>query len=196
MKKIYNMLAILLTMTAAATLTSCEWMEDGAIARTLEGTWKGNMYVSSYYNGRTYTATATEITFLRDPSRYSSGDGYWVDYYSNAPWDYVANHIRWTVDNRNIRVYFVEENTEVFIYDYSLNDDRFRGWLEDGDNDVEFNLYHVSSPNWSSYNRWGYDDWYDYYYDDYGYWSRETRSATGDSIKTKPEKPVRIIGKK
>lgn len=194
MKKIYNILAILLTIAAAATFTSCDWMEDEAIARTLEGTWKGNMYVSSYYDGYTYTATATEITFLRDPSRYSTGDGYWIDYYSGAPWDYVANHIRWTVDNKRIRVYFVEENTEVYIYDYRLNDDYFRGWLEDGDNDVEFSLYHVTSPNWSSYNRWGYDDWYD------SYWSRQTRSADAASTTTnkteKPAKPVRIIGNK
>lgn len=182
------MLAILLTMTAATTLTSCEWWEDDAIAHTLEGTWKGNMYVTSYYDNRYYTATATEITFLRDPYRYSSGDGYWVDYYSGAPWDYVANHIRWTVDNRRIKVYFVEENTEVFIYDYHLNDDRFSGWIEDGDNDVEFNLYHTSSPNWSSYSYWGYDDWYGY-----DYWARTTPDADNDST-TVPEKPKRIIG--
>jgi len=188
MKKIYNMLAILLTMTAATTLTSCEWWEDDAIAHTLEGTWKGNMYVTSYYDNRYYTATATEITFLRDPYRYSSGDGYWVDYYSGAPWDYVANHIRWTVDNRRIKVYFVEENTEVFIYDYHLNDDRFSGWIEDGDNDVEFNLYHTSSPNWSSYSYWGYDDWYGN-----DYWARTTPDADNDST-TVPEKPKRIIG--
>lgn len=119
----------MLTLMAGMAFTSCEWDDDDAIAYTLEGTWKGNMYVNTYYNGNTYYATATEITFLRDPYRYSSGDGYWVDYYSRAPWDYVANHIRWTVNYGRIRVYFVEEGTELEIYDYRLNDNRFTATL-------------------------------------------------------------------
>ncbi|MBQ3752095.1 MAG: hypothetical protein II864_00950 [Prevotella sp.] len=76
MKKIYTLLAMLLTMMAGSTFSSCDWDDDDAIAYTLEGTWKGNMYVNTYYDGNTYYATATEITFLRDPYRYSSGDGY------------------------------------------------------------------------------------------------------------------------
>lgn len=182
MKKIYVLWALLLTMMAGTTFTSCDWDDDDAIAYTLEGTWKGNMYVNTYYNGNTYYATATEITFLRDPYRYSSGDGYWVDYYSRAPWDYVANHIRWTVNYGRIRVYFIEEGSELEIYNYRLTDNRFTGYISEYDNDVEFSLYHVSSPNWSNY-RWGYDAWYDDYY-----WSRETRGLAAD-------KPVRRIGK-
>lgn len=184
MKKFYTMMAMML---AALVLVSCD--DDQEIAYTLEGTWKGNMYVNSVWDGRTYTSTYSEVTFLRDPYRYSSGDGYWVDYYSNAPWDYVANHISWRVDYGEITVYFREENTSVVIRDYRLTDDRFRGWIEDGDNDVEFNLVHTSSPNWNSYNRWGYDGWYDDYY-----WSR-TRSAEADSVGTMTAKPVRVFSK-
>ena len=179
---------MLLTITATATFTACDWDDDSAVAYTLEGTWKGNMYVNTYYNGNTYYATATEITFLRDPYRYSSGDGYWVDYYSRAPWDYVANHIRWTVNRGRISVYFVEEGSELEIYDYHLNDNRFTGYIAEYDNDVEFSLYHVSSPNWSSY-RWGYDAWYDS-----NYWSRQTR-GTGDDSAATVMKPVRRIQK-
>ena len=182
MKKIYVLWTLMLAMMAGMAFTSCDWDDDDAIAYTLEGTWKGNMYVNTYYNGNTYYATATEITFLRDPYRYSSGDGYWVDYYSRAPWDYVANHIRWTVNYGRIRVYFIEEGTELEIYNYRLNDNRFTGYIAEYDNDVEFSLYHVSSPNWNNY-RWGYDSWYDGYY-----WSRETRGLAA-------EKPVRRIGK-
>ena len=80
---------MLMTIIAIASLafTSCE---DARIARTLEGTWKGNMYISSRYDGRVYNSTYSEVTFLKDPGAYSSGSGYWVDYYSDAPWDYIT----------------------------------------------------------------------------------------------------------
>lgn len=182
MKKLYFYLLMMMPLMASVTLTSCE--SDEEIAYTLEGTWKGNMYISSYYDGRTYDATYTEITFLKDPYTYSSGNGYWVDYYdSNTPWgSYVANHIEWTVDWGTIHVYFVEEDTSLDIYDYRLSNDHFYGTIYDGDNEVDFELYHVSSPNWNNY-RWGYDDWYGSYY--------RTRGADGKT----PEKPVRFVRK-
>lgn len=188
MKKFYTYLTMLLiasmTMT---TLTSCDWWdEDEDIAYTLEGTWRGEMRIKSTYSGRTYYATYTEITFLKDPYRYSSGEGYWVDYYSDAPWDYVANHIRWTVNLSDIDIYFREDGTHFTIRNYRLNNDRFTGTLYDNGQRVDFSLYHTSAPNWNSYNRWGYDDWYDNYY-----WSR-TRSANNDTKAV--EKPVRSIG--
>jgi hypothetical protein len=86
------------------------------------------------------------------------------------------------VNDGRIRVYFIEEGTELEIHDYRLSDNRFTGYIAEHGNDVEFSLYHVSSPNWSSY-RWGYDAWHDDYY-----WSRETRGLAAD-------KPVRRIGK-
>jgi hypothetical protein len=175
MKKLYT---LMLMAMMALTFTSCE---DEMIADTLEGTWSGNMYVSSYYGGHDYYATHTEITFSIDPFRFTRGSGYWVDYYSGAPWDYVANHIDWRVDNGRIYVHFYEDNTSVVIADYHLTDSRFTGYIADGDNDVHFNLTHIDSPNWSRYNRWGYDDWYDYYY-------CRTRSDNA-------EKPVRQFGK-
>ena len=49
------------------------------------------------------------------------------------------------------------------IYDYSLSDNHFRGYLRDGNTMVDFDLVHTSSPNWSSY-RYGY---YDPFFDDY-----------------------------
>lgn len=131
------------------SLNSCE---DEAIAYTLEGTWEGNMYISSSYNGNDYYSTYSEICFLEDPFEYTSGDGYWVDYYSNAPWDYVANHIDWTVKNSVIYVHFVEENSDISIYDYSLNDNRFKGRIYDGSTYVDFYLKHTSSPNWNDFD--------------------------------------------
>ena len=172
----------------ALTFTSCE---DEMIADTLEGTWSGNMYVSTYYDGHDYYATRTEITFCIDAFRLVRGHGYWVDYYSGAPWDYVANHIDWYVDNLNIYINFHEDGTSVVIADYHLSDSHFSGYIADGDNDVTFSLYHVASPNWDNYSTWGYDGWYDDYY-----WSRTTRSDGGDNTATVPEKPIRQFGKK
>lgn len=191
MKKLYTMLMMAMMALTATTMTSCD--EDSMIAYTLEGTWQGNMYVSSYYGGRNYYATQTEITFDRDPFRWSSGYGYWVDYYSNAPWDYVANHITWRVDNTNIVVDFREDGNSVVISDYRLNDNFFTGYIADNGNNVKFSLHHISSPNWDNYRYWGYDGWNDYYY-----YSRATRSEAGDSLTTPTpvitEKPVRQFG--
>ena len=183
MKKfIYNILTMAIIATATVSFSSCE---DEQIAYTLEGTWKGNMYISSYYGGRSYDATYTEITFLKDPYAYSSGNGYWVDYYSDAPWDYVANHIDWKVDFGTIYIYFVEEGTSLRISDYHLNNDRFYGWIDDGGNNVEFELYHTSTP-YRDY-RWGYDEWVDDWY----YYSRSRGEGASDT--TKVEKPIRYV---
>ena len=167
-------------MTTLFTLTSCE---DERIANTLEGTWSGNMYISSRYDGRVYDATYSEVTFLKNPYAYSSGEGYWVDYYSDAPWDYVANHIEWTVDYGTINVYFVEEGTSIRIRDYYLNNDRFYGTINDNGKPVDFELYRISGRNWSNYN-WGYDSWY-----------IGTRSVD-DADSAKKEKPVRFVREK
>jgi len=186
MKKLYTMMLI---ATMALTFTACE---DEIIADTLEGTWSGNMYVSSYYDGHDYYATHTEITFDIGPFRFTKGSGYWVDYYSGAPWDYVANHISWRVDNGDIYIRFIEDNTSVVISDYRLSDTHFSGYIADGDYDVHFSLRHTSSPNWDSYDYWGYDEWFD----DYCF-SRQTRSFDTDSTAVTPvEKPIRQFGKK
>lgn len=183
MKKIYT---IMMMAMMAMAFTSCE---DEYIADTLEGTWSGNMYISSYWDGRYYDASSTEVTFLRDPFTWTSGTGYWVDYYRNAPWgSYVANHINWTVSNGTIFVHFIEDNDRIEIRDFRLSHNRFVGNIYDGDQLVEFDLYNVSRPYdyWDGYN-WGYDYWYDSYY---GYWAR-TRGAGNDSITV--EKPKRVI---
>ncbi len=105
------MLAIVATLGLA--LTSCE---DEDIAYTLEGTWEGNTYMYSYYNNAYYQSTYSYVDFSRDPFTYTSGTGHWIDYYSNAPWDYVANHIYWWVDNGVINIHFEEDNYTIYLY--------------------------------------------------------------------------------
>lgn len=184
MKKITTLMTLALMAVLTLSFTSCD--EDDDIAYTLEGTWQGNMYVSSEWNGRVYDATYSEICFLRDPYRYSSGTGYWVDYYSDYGWgrNYVANHIEWNVNYGRIEIYFVEERTTIFIEDYSLNNSYFEGTIYDGSNYVDFSLRHVTSPNWNSY----YYGWDNYYYSKEGNtWTR----ANTDSLKT--DAPKRIF---
>ena len=181
-KYFYNTLMMAIIAMAAIGFSSCE---DAEIAYTLEGTWRGNMYISASHDGRTYNSTYTVITFEGDPYSISSGYGEWVDYYSDAPWDYIANHIEWEVDNRVIYIYFREERTRMTISDYRLNDDRFIGTLNDNGRLVDFELYHTSSPNWNNYRY--YDD--DYWYDS---WYSRTRSG-GASDSPVVEKPVRFF---
>ena len=177
MKKLLYAFAM---MTTLFTLTSCD---DQRIANTLEGTWSGNMYISSRYDGRVYDATYSEVTFLKNPYAYSSGEGYWVDYYSDAPWDYVANHIEWTVDFGTITVHFREDKSTIKIRDYHLDNDYFYGTINDNGRPVDFELRHVNRQSWN-YDRWGYDDWY-----------IGTRSEdSADSAKK--EKPVRFVREK
>ncbi|MCQ2267350.1 MAG: hepatitis A virus cellular receptor 1 [Bacteroidaceae bacterium] len=170
MKKLLSILSVFLM---GLSFVSCE---DEMTASTLEGTWEGDMYMYSEYSGRIYEASYSEIEFLKDPFRYTRGKGYWVDYYSNAPWDYIANHIEWEVKDRSIYVYFVEDDVEIEIWDYRLDDDIFSGYIYyDNMKTERFHLHHTSSPHWNDYT-YGYDYWY-------------TRAAEG-------EKPVRkIIGK-
>ena len=88
MKKLTAIFAMALMLPMSLLFVSCD--EDAEVAYHLDGAWRGNMYVKTAYGGRTYTATYSEIEFY---SGYNSGTGVWVDYYSGAPYDYVANHI-------------------------------------------------------------------------------------------------------
>ena len=161
MKRATSYLMLTLAALLTVSLTSCD--PDDDIAYTLEGTWQGYMQVSRYYDGRDYGSTYSELYFNRDPYRYSSGQGYWVDYYKEHPWsryDYVASRITWTVSNSVIYVNFVDEGTSLEIHDYALNDDVFTGRIYYGDQTVDFHLRHVSSPNWDDYYFEG--DYYDF----------------------------------
>lgn len=167
----------------AAVFTSCE---NERIARTLEGTWQGNLYQEYEWGGAVYRPSYTEISFLRDPFSFKSGKGYWVDYFNGYhPWqsDYVANHTEWSVRNGVIWIYLVEDDVEFRISRYRLNDNFFSGEIAGDDGSLgEFSLRHVSSPNWNGYNDWG---------SGYAYYVNGTRGAEpSDSILL--EKPVRI----
>ena len=75
MKKLKTLLTLAMVALMSLSFTSCD--EDANTAYYLDGTWRGNMYVNSSYDGVTYTSTYSVITFN---AGYDSGNGYWVDY--------------------------------------------------------------------------------------------------------------------
>jgi len=186
MKKLITGFAALLMALTSLTLTSCD--PDSDIAYTLWGTWQGDIYAVRQWNGSYYYASYSQIAFDHDPSTRSSGTGYWVDYFSGAPWDYLASHIQWTVVNGEIHVYFVEDDYSVVICDYRLSDYRFEGYIyvEDG-TEQAFSLQKTSSPDWDSFY-YGYDSGY------YGYSNRARgmKAATADAT---AERPLRLFMK-
>lgn len=191
LKKI--LLAPVLLLASLFSMISC----DSFIASSLEGTWSGDMYVVSHYNGHYYKSTGCNIEFIGDPMSMHSGYGYWVDYYSGAPWDYMAYHIRWTVDNRVIYVHFLEDDYRLEIHDYNLDDRRFYGNVYYDGEHRYFELYHTSSPNWDNFH---YYDRYDYGYG-YGYGPYYAPSANpeverkveaADSVPAAPVRHMRL----
>lgn len=180
MKKFTSFTAIFMMAMMAFTFTSCT--DDDDIADTLWGVWEGDMHVWSEWNGQYYEAHESVIQFDRDPDYYATGTGYWVDYYSGAPWDYFASHITWSVENGNIRIYSYEDDTNYYIFDYSLSNNYFTGTIESEWGDpMNFRLVKTVAPNWNDFE-WGWDSWDDYY--DPWYSSKGTRN--GDNEKTRP----------
>lgn len=161
MKKIFTFISAIVLALGALTLTSCN--QDQMIGMTLDGSWSGNMYIQTSWDGYTYQTTYSEIEFNTDPYSYASGYGYWVDYYSDAPWDYYASHIKWTVVNGMIRVYFMEDNYTMNIYDYSISNNRFEGVIyDDYGKAIQFSLRSNDPEDWGSYG-YGWDAWNSFY---------------------------------
>lgn len=160
-KNFYFIATMFFALMSVMTMTSCE---DEEIARTLEGTWEGNMYVEHEWSGQWYETDYSEVTFLRDPYRYSSGEGYWVDYFRGyTPWGhrYYANHIKWNVNNGVINIYFIEDDVDLRIRDYRLNDNYFSGQVYGSDGRwYDFSLRHLSRPYRYDDYYWGYDEYY------------------------------------
>lgn len=152
MKKFTTLLTMAFIALMSISLTSCD--EDSDIAYTLDGTWRGNMYVQ-YGN---VDATYSVIRFDQNDGIYS-GTGYWIDYFDRNYWhgnNYIANRIIWTVRNRNIYITLLDENSDVVIYDYALGDRKFSGYVEaDNGNRAYFELSR-DSYNWRDDYDWGY----------------------------------------
>ena len=202
MKKISTLLMLFAVAMLPLAFSSCE---DQEIGSTLEGTWEGYTSIYSDYDGRKYESTTTRLYFETDVFKFKEGGGYWVDFYREHPWDrdcnYVASSIRWRVSNGVIRIHFREDNYDIEIRDYHLNDNHFVGniYTEDG-KIIEFNFIHISSPNWdrddyeyNGYGHYGYD--YGYGYDYYGYGAKGAPGSEAQQGEVKRMKRVFIPNK-
>ena len=160
-RKITSLLTVVLVLTMSLSFQSCS--EDQEIGYTLAGTWEGNLGIEYEYDNQRYQSVYSEVYFENDPFRYTSGDGYWIDYYRDYGWgrNYIANHITWKVRNQVIYIHFVEENSNIEIGNYRLDDDYFTGVIYLDGRSARFSLKHTSSPNWNNYV-FGYDGFYDY----------------------------------
>lgn len=187
MKKITSLMALLLMAITTLTFTSCD--DDEEISNTLWGVWKGNMGVYYDYGGYEYDASYTVLAFDKDPGRYASGTGYWIDYYSSGRYSYYATNIDWSVNNGVITIYSIEDDTYWYISEYSLSYDVFSGILySDYSEPLQFSLYKTSAPNWSDYD---YNGWYGYGSYGYGYAGQKSRSA--DTTEVVPQRKIRSL---
>ena len=151
MKQLYTYIAM--TMIAMTTLTSCEPFEDWLDtkeARTLDGNWTG--YVETYYYDRwglTGDSYRTTMYFERE-SAYG-GWGYEVDYDLNSCYsDYYYCEFRWEVYKGSIRISYADSYNDIFIRDYSLSDNYFEGYMDDGTTtDIIFKLNYDYRFDWS-----------------------------------------------
>lgn len=198
MKRISTfLLSLLAGLMCLTAFVACEWWtEDDEIVYDIQGTWGGEMYFASYYDGNLYYSNYTKLEFVKDRHDYNSGVGYWIDYYSQAPWDYVANHFEWKVRGGTIFIHLIEDNYNIEIRDFVLNDDVFRGYVFYEGEQRHFDLYHTSSPNWGGYDYgWGYDGGYGY---DWGYGSNRRQLPADSTAAEKPsltERPKRVLVK-
>lgn len=179
MRKLYSFIILAMTAIMSLTLTSCE---DEYIASGLEGTWEGYTHMQAEYHERYYNSTYSYVDFTTDPFRFTSGYGHWVDYYSGAPWDYIASNIEWRVRDGVIEIKFIEDGYTLYIDRYRLTDNHFTGraYSDDGYN-YEFDLVHTSSPRWDDYY-YGWDD---------GYYYAPAKGGAKAPVKERPQRVLR-----
>lgn len=169
MKKLFTYLTM--ALVTVTMFTSCDklWRdsEDREEAYTLEGTWTG--YIDTYiYDRYGLSGDSYRTTMYFERENSYGGWGYEVDYdmYSRYD-DYYYCEFTWEVYGGEIRIRYADSWNDVYIYDYSLSDYHFSGYMDDGTSrDIHFSL--------------SYDDRFDW-----SYWTRSfTRSADHKNVKT------------
>jgi hypothetical protein len=195
-KTIMKKLVTLLMMATMAlfTFTSCE---DENIAYTLEGTWEGQVFDYSQWDGQTYNISYSMLDFRMDPFATRTGNGYWVDIYSGGNRHHVSYRIDWKVRDGIIYIKFREDGTTYRISDYRLSDYTFRGTMYEADwntgnyngNAHDFSMRHIDSPNWDYYYN-DYDSFWGSYRGHYNgyYWSNEGTFESEDGSTVAPAK--------
>ena len=122
MKKIYTFaLMALLAVLTMTTFTSFD--KDTQIAWDLDGVWSGTIvgdyYVDRYHGAIREDVYDTEMEFVQNGDFSRGGTGYQIDR-NRRTGNYVESHFNWTVDNRRIRIYYLEDRFEIIIRDYEI----------------------------------------------------------------------------
>ena len=153
MKKLFNYCTLFLTaMTAMTALTGCERLndiEDRQEARTIDGSWTG--YIDTYYEDRWgLTGDSFRTTMYFERENPYGGWGYEVDYDNyNRYEDYYYCEFTWEVYNGTIRLRYADSWNDVYIRDYTLSNDRFEGYMDDGTStDIVFQLSYDYRFDW------------------------------------------------
>ncbi len=162
MKTMKNWMMMLIMIMTASAMTSCD--EDQKLAFKLDGEWRGDfgMNYTIDYRGRQYTFDSydTYLVFYNDGIVASHGWGKQVDYYDYGPYEYQYYRFNWRIRDGIIHITYPHNpELEVTIYDYRMSYSHFTGWF--GNSDISFDLRKLT----------GDYDW-DYYCNDYSYYSR------------------------
>ena len=120
----------------------------------LEGTWTGQIatYIYDRY-GLSGDSYRTTMYFERENSY--GGWGYEVDYdLYNRSSDYYYCEFTWEVYGGKIRIRYADSWNDVYIYDYSLNETKFSGYMDDGTSrDIHFELTSDNNFDWGYWKK-------------------------------------------
>ncbi len=150
MKKIAFLFLMAIVAVTTFTLVSCK---DDEVANKLDGAWQGTTGCGYELDGHYYAAEWTIIEFDQDVLVARNGDGFWVDYYSEGPYDYYASDISWEVRDGGKTIYIQtkQEGGEYTITDFSLSKDYFSGSIYIGSNEPSTFTMRKSHEDLSNY---------------------------------------------
>jgi len=171
MKKIYSLLAMVIMMAmVATTVNSCVFTndEDYEEAVYIDGVWKGYVNGNYYYDRFGYVDDEwqTEIQFYQSDLYGGTGREYDFNPYT---YQYYYSTFEWYIERGYIYIHYYEDNYDIVIADYRLNNGYFSGIFEDyytGEYVAKFNLVKTT--------------WYDY--NEYGgyYWAKPLKGSSFD----------------
>lgn len=176
MKATKNTITGWLVMAMALTLVSCgpDWDSDRGYM--LSGKWFGD--VGMYIDGR--PARGSVLEFI-PTGNYTTGYGTEIDYYGRYGVQTVYHEFDWYIADGVIVMLFDNPDLDCKIWDYSLSDSYFTGYMDGAYSETRFRL--------QSYGKYWYTNGYGGY--DYGYdWfslplGTRSADARGDTLATR-----------
>ena len=193
MKKTLSFIPFFFAALTALFLASCEKTDSYLAEQLRNRDWQG--YIGAYYSNRWGISGDEYATVMRFTSRdswYTSGRGEELNYSRNSRYDYAYCTFKWfIVDGEITLIYDDDKWSPIYIVDYSLNDARFRGYINDGTGRrIQFDLENISYNDWGYYNRstGGYGSFSHQNY----YHSRQAMTTADDSLLPLNEEPLVI----